>query len=80
MGYEEKAQTRSWMMRFAHAFTRAGYVWGKASPKSSRSKLRQKSFPQAFHEGSLEVNDESSLGGSLLRDQNRGYQRCESLG
>ena len=39
----------------------------------------QKSDSQALHGGSLEVNDECFLGGSLWGDQNRGYQRCESL-
>ena len=68
------------MMRFAHASPQAGFVWDKTSPKSSLSKVKQKSFPQAFHGGSLEVNDESSLGGSLSRDQNRGCQRYESQG
>ena len=48
------------------------------APSSNYSPMWR--LPQVFHEGSLEVNDESSLGGSLLRDQNRGYQRCESLG
>ena len=68
------------MMRFAHASHRADSAWDKASPKSSLCKVRQKSFPQAFHGGSLEVNDESYLGGSLSRDQNRGCQRCGSQG
>jgi len=68
------------MMRFAHASHLADSAWDKDSPKSSLCKVRQESFPQAFHGGSLEVNDESYLGGSLSRDQNRVCHRCESLG
>ena len=52
------------MVRFAHASPQAGSVWDKTSPKSSLSKVKQKSFPQAYG-GSLEVNDECFLGGSL---------------
>ena len=53
------------MMRVAYAFSRAGSIWDKASPSDFVNKVWQKSDSQALHGGSLEVNDECFLGGSL---------------